>query len=268
MENSMKKKKRIVLLLVSMMLIIPASRSIYVFVKKNATARKEDMKVQKIVSPEKYEKNESSNTLSRNETNSFELTRDAYDQLKSEYPRTVGYIAWDSEFISEPIGQSYDNEYFLWRSLNGYYNELGTVYMDATCTSDSQNITLYGHYVYYDGSSRFSPLSKLTSQAVYDQNHRFKIWFDDHVSTYEIAYVTHLNIDTETDFDYSVSRYYDDEIFEKHKDWLDKHQLINPVSEARLESSTDRTVTLQTCVPWHSDLIELVIAKEVNSEKF
>lgn len=230
-------------------------------------ARKEDKKAYAIIHEQKPETSEKPKG-EQSTKEPFGLSRAEFDSLKSNYPATIGYIAWDDEFISQPIAWTTDNDTYLYAGLGGNFDEQGTVFMDSRDTTDSQNITLYGHYVYYDTSARFSPLSRLTDQSTYDSHHRFRIWFEDRVNTYEIAYVAHLNKDTESDFDYALSDYYSDDVFNSHRKWLDNHQLIYPVEQARLESSEDKTVTLQTCVPWHTNLIELVIAKQVDTEKF
>ena len=190
-----------------------------------------------------------------------EITREGYNRLKAEYPLVCGYMAYDDGFIAEPIAQAGDNSYFLRKNLTGQYSETGTVFMDADCDQNSQNITLYGHNVYYDATSKFSPLGSLVNQWEYDRHNTFRIWYDDKVVTYGISYVVYLDRNKQS-FSYARSEYTEDE-YEERIAWLDANQKIRARNEYRLESSEDRTVTLQTCVKWSKNLIELVIAKEI-----
>ena len=244
---------------------------IYDFLKTEQETEATDRKILETAGIiEKHEKkeNEDEPEKQQDEQNvSYEITREGFDSLKAQYPLTVAYIAYDDGFIAEPIGKAGDNEYLLRRDLNGNYSEKGTVFMDAGCDSDSQNITLYGHNVYYDPSSRFSPLSQLMTQNGYDIHNTFRIWYGDRVATYAISYVVRFSRNQES-ISYSANEYTDETDYQWKINWLEQRQLIIPVSEARHISYTDRTVTLQTCVKWHPDQLELVVAREILSELY
>ena len=244
---------------------------IHDFMKKDRETEIYDQKILEtagiIVKNEKKENEDEPEKQQEEQNVSYEITREGFDSLKAQYPLTVAYLAYDDGFIAEPIGKAGDNEYLLRRDLNGNYSEKGTVFMDAGCDSESQNITLYGHNVYYDPSSRFSPLSQLMTQNGYDRHNIFRIWYEDRVATYAVSYVVRFSRNQES-IRYSANEYADEMDYQEKISWLEHRQMIIPVSEARYIGYTDRTVTLQTCVKWYPDQVQLVIAKELKSEKF
>lgn len=197
----------------------------------------------------------------------YKMTKQAFDALKAEYPNIIAYIEFSDDFISEPIVQADDNDSYLRRWIDGTYNTEGSIYFDYSCNKENQNITIYGHNVYYDSSARFSPLETLVNQDAYDLHHQFKVWYEDGVRTYEIGYVAEYDTVNNSDFDFKIKNFYTDEIYSNYVAWLNAHQQINPVDGTEL-TKTDNLVTLQTCVKWHDTKRHLVIGKEVAREEY
>jgi sortase B len=197
----------------------------------------------------------------------YKMSKQGLEALKEQYPNVLAYIEFEDSFISEPIVQGEDNDYYLRRWIDGTYNSEGSVYFDYSCNKENQNITIYGHNVFYDSSARFSGLEQLEKQEGYDEHHTFKIWYEDEVRTYVIAYVTEYDVNEDSSFDYKVKNFYMQSIYDDYMEWLDNHQQIEPVEESKI-SKTDNIVTLQTCVKWNDSKRHLVIAKEVARETY
>ena len=64
------------------------------------------------------------------EGDSFHFTKDQFKQLKEKYSDFVGWMAFDDEYASLPLVQSYDNDYYLRRWIDGSYDVQGTVFFD------------------------------------------------------------------------------------------------------------------------------------------
>lgn len=224
---------------------------IYLFhwIRKNTSSNKEEDKIQEVI------------TSQVSEESHYRMTLDAFTELKKQYPDMVAYIEFPDGFMSEPVGQNEDNEYFLHHYIDGTLDDRGAVYMDYDCNPTNENITIYGHNVYFDDNERFSPLQKLETQEEYDCHNELQIWYADHVSTYEIVYVTKYNVTEDKDFDFKIRNFYTDELFDSYKDWYDAHQLIDS-GDMDIENG-DHLVTLQTCVRWENMNRFLVVGKEV-----
>lgn len=197
----------------------------------------------------------------------YKMTKESFDELKNQYPNMIAYIEFPNDFLSEVVVQADDNEYYLTHWIDDTYSTQGSVYMDYSCNPTNQNITIYGHNVYYDATSRFSPLESLENQDAYDLHHEFKVWYEDHVSTYQISYVTIYDTYDDKDFDFRIKNFYTDEIYEEYLNWMNEHQMIQPIKESKLDK-TSRIVTLQTCKKWHDTQRHVIAAKEVSSETY
>lgn len=204
------------------------------------------------------------------ETNSlqgdYKMLPQTYIQLKEKYPKLVGYIEFENDFISEPIVQSDDNFYYLDHWINDSYSEQGSIYLDSNCNSTNQNMTIYGHHVMYDDSAKFSPLTRLVDQDCYESHKYFKIWYDTYVSEYEIIYVVYYDTNSDSEvFDYTAKNFYTEEMYQEYISWLNNHQLIESNTNI---SKTDRLVTLSTCKDASSTIRVLVVSKEINKETY
>ena len=196
----------------------------------------------------------------------YKMTKESYEKLRDRCSDVVGYIEFPNDFLSEPVAQSTDNDYYLYHWIDDTETTQGSVFMDCDCSKENQNITIYGHNVYYDAKARFSPLERLKDQEVFEENSQFSLWIDDEMRTYEIAYVTIYDTKQDADFDFRIKDFYTDEMYTDFIDWMNEHQLIEPLNKTYIDK-TDSYVTLQTCVKWHSAERYLITAKEIDREK-
>ena len=248
----MNKRKIVILFLIAVIIV----NGMYLFnwISKNTSSTKEEKQMKEIIE------------VKSSKESHFKMTRETFSELKGRYPNLVGYIEFSDDFMSEPIGQYKDNEYYLHHFIDDTLDDKGTVYMDYDCNPTNQNITIYGHNVYFDDNVRFSPLQKLEMQDEFDKHNKFQIWYGDHVSIYKIAYVAKYNVKADKEFDFKIRNFYTDELFASYKDWYDAHQLVDS-GDIDIENG-DHLVTLQTCVRWETDNRFLIIGKEVAREDY
>lgn len=92
----------------------------------------------------------------------------SFDQLLEECKDVVGWLYCEDTKLNYPIVQSYDNNYYLRRLMNGKYNIGGTIFMDYRNQADLSdwNTIIYGHNM--NNGSMFGVLPKYLEQEFYD----------------------------------------------------------------------------------------------------
>lgn len=195
----------------------------------------------------------------------YSFTHEAWDKLYAINPDLIGYMAFDDGFVEEPIVKCEDNEYYLRRWIDGTYNDMGTVFVDANNSMEDTNITIYGHTVYYDEDEKFSPLTTLVEQEAYDAHHEFRIWYKDHVTRYVITQVYYYNSDVDYEFNFKQSAFTDKEDFNHFLQETEKRNLID--GAAKLEYG-DKMVTLQMCRKYYDSERIIVVCKAVEDKEY
>ena len=188
------------------------------------------------------------------------FTKEAYKKLKEINYETIGYFAFESGIIKQPVVQGVNNSYYLNHSYKDRYNTQGAVFMDCANKPSDTNITLYGHYVYADEKKMFSPLKKLKTQSGYEKN-SIAYYFDANGRyTYHVLYVFEINV-YEDDYDYTTSNFANEKRFTQFISTARKYSLID--SEETIDYG-DRMMTLQTCVKNQSDKRLVVMLKQMD----
>lgn len=191
------------------------------------------------------------------------LTRESFEKLAAINDDVVGYICFESGLVRQPVVQYSDNSYYLKHNIYKEYSSSGTVFMDYATTSQSENITLYGHKVFADDTAMFSPLGRLVDKAMFEQNHRFYFYDSCCKRTFEIISVYKLDI-YEDSFNYSRTAFYGYEDFEQYISFVKGRSLVDAAYTAELG---DRLMTLQTCTS-NSDKRLIVCAVEVERDEY
>jgi sortase B len=72
---------------------------------------------------------------------------EAIKLLKEKYNDLTGWIEIDNTVVNFPVMQSgnSDPDYYLRRDFKGNYSKYGSIYLDASCTDESDVLLLYGH---------------------------------------------------------------------------------------------------------------------------
>ena len=93
-----------------------------------------------------------------------------FDGLKAVNPEVVGWIYSEGTIINYPVLRAEDNDKYLHHTMNGSYNDSGSIFMDCRCRSDLSELCtiLYGHHM-KDGSM-FASLHNYTKSEYYDQH--------------------------------------------------------------------------------------------------
>lgn len=187
------------------------------------------------------------------------LTQKSFKQLKEINREFKGYLHYPSLKINEQVVQTNNNEYYLNHSFYREYLEYGTVFIDANQDLNSQNTTLYGHWV-SNSSLKFSDLHKLKNEKDYDKYKTFYFSDDEFTYEYEVGIVMyHHSVN-----DYDNIPYWQDSFSEK-----DFNSFINNAKSLAFYDTgvefkfSDKIMTLQTCISVDNDERLVVIGKEV-----
>lgn len=170
----------------------------------------------------------------------------------------IGWLNFENDLISQPVVQTDNNEKYLHTDFLGKENSRGTVFMDQQDKLNMQGILFYGHNVFYDSFSMFSPLTTLLDQKIYERNRMFSLLLENEIRTYEITHVLQYDITTRS-FDQRRSSFEEPDAFNKWVQYADENNCIRPFQTL---SNDDRFCILQTCVKDNADVRLLVIAKE------
>ncbi len=157
------------------------------------------------------------------------------------------------------------------------YDDEGSIFLDSSNSLHDQNLILIGRYVYESVDSTrthmFTPLSLLTNQENYETNELVKLYLENEIREYVIAYVyegplVYEDTDGE-EFYYAEDGY---EFYYPNYTEDEFNQYINTKNsfyDIGVEVSyTDSLLTLQTCIENVDDKREIVVLKEVNRTKY
>ena len=200
------------------------------------------------------------------EDDKFKFSHAAWDELKGINPDFLAYMAYDDEFISEPVVQGTDNEFYLYHWIDGSWGDNGTFFFDYTNEMDDTNLTIYGHNVFYTMEKRkMTAMADLVDQAEYDKHPEFNIWFEDRKARYLITNIFYWDASADRDFAFSQRNFDSEEEFNEYKAFIDDRNLIKANDELKYK---DRFVSLQTCKELYGDMRIIFICKEISSEEY
>lgn len=178
-----------------------------------------------------------------------------YDQ-NQDY---VGWLAFNSGIISEPVMDSNDHEKYLRSNFLLEKDDEGTVFVDMDADVDSRNITLYGHYVYYDETAKFSPLHLLKEEKNYSKHKDITLKLKNEIREYEVFAVYYYDWENDISYVYNTADFQTEEGFLRHVRRAKERSMYQTDVEV---DGDDNLLTLQTCVRNRDDLRLIVVAKE------
>lgn len=202
------------------------------------------------------------NVIASADENRF--SQKAFNALKEENVDLIGYLKFDSGILSLPVVQANDNNYYLRRSFYKKYNDQGVPFMDASCTTNSQNMVIYGHNVYYDDSAMFSPLSFLTNQEKFEESQYFTFYLDGEVRKYVITDVYEIDINN-SNYDFQKTDFSNQDEFDK---WYQTTHERSVVSSKQTLTYNDNFITFQTCKRFYQDSRIIILAKEIERNNY
>jgi len=94
----------------------------------------------------------------------------SFDALMAECPDVVAWLYCEGTPINYPIVQGEDNEYYMYRLMDGKYNKSGTLFMDCRNQADFSdwNTIIYGHNM--KNGSMFGTLLKYQDPKYYEEH--------------------------------------------------------------------------------------------------
>lgn len=202
------------------------------------------------------------NVISASDGNRF--SQKAFDALKEENGDLVGYLKFDSGILELPVVQVSDNNYYLRRSFYKEYNEEGVPFMDASCSTNSQNMVIYGHNVYYNDSAMFSPLSFLTDQEKFEESQYFTFYLDGEVRKYKITDVYEIDI-YNSNYDFQKTSFSDQDEFDE---WYQTAHSKSLISSDEALTYVDNFITFQTCKRYYGNSRIIILAKEIDRSTY
>lgn len=169
---------------------------------------------------------------------------DFVNQLKNEYPASVGYIRIVDTIIDYPIVQAGDNDYYLDHAPDDTYNENGSIFLDYRNGNsfNDDNSIIYGHYI--KSGKLFYALDQFRDQAFYDAGSIIEIYTVEGLKIYKVFSV----YDVDPDFDYRITSYgnaVDKKTFIESA--LSRSVIKTYVPDDLLSNKNTKMLTLSTC---------------------
>ncbi len=192
----------------------------------------------------------------------------------------LGTIKFDSGLIEQPFVQGSDNNTYYrtnWTTMK--YDEEGSVFLDSSNTLQDQNLILIGHFVYESldptRTHMFTPLQKLIDESNYEDNKYVKLYLENEVRDYEVAYVYYCQLIfdeyngesfyyTEDGYEFYIGNY-TQAMFDNYIDNIAANAFYDTGVNIDYD---DKILTLQTCVENREDLREIVVLKEIGRRTY
>jgi len=250
---------RVLITGLSAVIMLSAYRVVDYILDMNRTDQVNEMVDELIV--ESVQRDDSSRSDDKDDMElEFTFTKDSWNALHDQNSDFIGYIAFDSGLIRQPVVQGSDNAYYLSHGFDGTMLSSGTVFLDAGSILSDMNLVLYGHNVYLDQTKMFSPLTTLADQETFDDNRTFTFYLKDEIIRYEIFCIYTFEVSDAEAYDYTRGNFGSAEEFEA---WL-QYALNRNLVESDIDLKYgDKLITMQTCKKYDDEHRLLVLAKEI-----
>ena len=116
----------------------------------------------------------------------FEPLSIDFQALRAVYPDVYGWIQMPGLDVSYPVVQGPDNDYYLYRMVDGEENNAGSIFVEQSNGAKFQdaNTILYGHNM--KNGSMFGKLKKYGEEEFYKENPSFYLYTEDGAWQYDI----------------------------------------------------------------------------------
>lgn len=187
---------------------------------------------------------------------------DSFQEIWLRYqkinPDLKAVLVFESGLLSLPVVQTTDNQTYLQKAFDGSFSTKGTPFLDCHDSFENDAFLIYGHHVFYDPSSMFSPLLQLETQSGYEKNRVFALVTPQQVNAYEIVAVFRMQV-TPSQFDQRRSSFESPQDFEEWYAYVQEHNEIVPSERAVYG---EKLCLLQTCVREDENQRLIVIARQ------
>lgn len=183
-----------------------------------------------------------------------------FDALRKKNKDVKGWIYSEDTVINYPVVQGSDNQYYLYRMINGEYNGKGSIFIDYRCEEPFEdfNTIIYGHRM-KDGSM-FNSLVKYRDKSYFDQHKTLMLVTPE--QKYDIVVFGVVTIPADSD-KYKYNFYSDGEK-QSYLDWIKSESEIETGVKA---SKDDKIVMLSTCTYEYDDARLVVYGRLVEMEE-
>ena len=156
--------------------------------------------------------------------------------LQEKYSDAVGWLTVPQTEIDYPFVQYKDNDYYLYRNINGEVSEAGTIFMDYRCRNDfaSPNTILYGHHMH--NGSVFGTLNHFSERDFFNENRSGVIYLKE--ETLPLEFFACMVVESEDEEIYNPIR------SERYLEYVKQH--ARHFRDIEL-TDENRIVTLSTC---------------------
>ena len=193
------------------------------------------------------------------EADAFSTLSINFDLLFKINPDIVAWLYIPGTPVSYPLLHGTDNRFYLTRTFDKKYNELGSIFLAYRNSPhfESLNTVIYGHNTRND--SMFGSLKRFKDQAYADQKRYVHIIRSGEVRVYEIfsIYETAATSDT-----YTI-HFASEEAFAEYVKKMASRTIVHSGSPLDTESM----ITLSTCTP-HDRAARLVIQAKLVDFQF
>ena len=107
-----------------------------------------------------------------------EKEKDGVGNLHKKYKDMIGWLEIKGTGFSYPVMQTGieghhkdDWQYYLYRDVHGEYSFYGTPFLDVRCTTDSDNLIIYGHNI--NGRRYFGYLQNFREETFFKEHPKF-----------------------------------------------------------------------------------------------
>ena len=174
-----------------------------------------------------------------------------FDALREENSDVVAWLYGADTGLNYPVVQGSDNDYYLYRLLDGSSNSNGTLFMDYQCAGDFSmgNTLIYGHNM--RSGNMFGHLVSYKKQEFYDEHPYLYILTPD--GSYRMELLAGCVVDNDADV-YS---------FDLTPDQLEGYMARSTFTTQYKLSQEYRYVTLSTCSYEYENARYVVIGQMV-----
>lgn len=185
-----------------------------------------------------------------------------FDALQKENEDVKAWIYSADTVINYPVVQGEDNQYYLYRMINGEWNGKGSIFIDYRCENPFEdfNTVLYGHRM-KDGSM-FHSLIEYRDREYFEKHKKMMLITRD--AKYELYIFGVVTIASDSDM-YKFNFQSEGE----RQAYLDRIEENSEIDTGVSVSADDRIVMLSTCTYEFEDARLVVYGKlaEMEEEK-
>jgi len=238
--------KRIIKFVISILLLI-LSLMLFSKIYYNSKTESYNTKYKKIIDEVKN-------------NNSKDVSSKVIEKLNTSFENDdiKGTIKIGDNLIDTLFVQSFDNNYYLRRSLDKRYNVNGTVFVDYRNNENSKKIIIYGHSYRYSDKG-FSKLFNYKDKSFYENNKYITLNYNGIESKYEIFSTMIIKYEDENYYHTKVN-FDSDKDFLNHINWIKENSLYDTNINVLKD---DKILTIQTCYFNPNNSYFIVNAKKI-----